>query len=112
LINILRIADSGNGLAHAEVAGYDAGDYIHLVIAGNSYHYVRFLDAGLLKKTGIGRIALQNLHIHILQTGTGPRILVYDGNIVIGMKLAGYEKAHLASSGDKNTHIISSIIQV
>ena len=36
--------------------------------------------------------------------------LVYDGYIMIRIKLAGYEKTDLASSGDQDTHIISSII--
>ncbi len=111
LIDIFRIADPGDGLAHAEMAGNDAGDDVRLIVAGDGDNDVRFLDARFRKQPCVGSIAHQHFHIHLLQSGTGNRVFVDDGYIMILIKLAGHEESDLASPCDQNTHTISSIVR-
>jgi len=94
------------------MGGYGAGDDIHLIIACHRHHNIRLLYSRLQEQAGIGGVALQYLDIHVLQTGTGGGVLVYDCDIVIGIELAGDEKAHLARSGDENAHIIPRITRI
>ena len=103
---ILRIADTGNGVLHAQLSGRQAADHVHFIHIGDRNQKIGIFSARFPQDRTGNSVSLDCHNIQYIRS-TAQRLLigVHNGDIVIFLhQLLCQSKANLAVAYNYNFH--------
>ena len=111
LLFILRIADAGNGVVHAQLLGHKAGQNVDLVAGGGGNQQIGMSHVRLLLHLVAGAVAAYPHDVVYINNILHQLVIfVHHGDLVVHRQLLGQRQANLPDAHDDDFHVFVPIL--